>query len=119
MCSGIIPAVDARDGLKSKGTTSRLHPISSGQQIVIDIGIPISEKIITISLTMEPLLNVLIANLRYTAAALRGPLASELQDELFHSKNLPNKKLTALAGEAENLLDEIGLLIQPSVELLS
>ena len=68
---------------------------------------------------MEPLLNVLIANLRYTAAALRGPLASELQDELFHSKNLPNKKLTALAGEAENLLDEIGLLIQPSVELLA
>jgi hypothetical protein len=68
---------------------------------------------------MEPLLNLLIANLRYTAAALQGPLASELHREFHNSRKLPDKKLTALTGEAENLLDEIGLLIQPPVELLA
>lgn len=68
---------------------------------------------------MESLLNILIANLRYTAAQLRGPLHEELQAAIFDPEKLPDKKLSALAGEAEDLLEQISLLIQPSVSLLA
>lgn len=68
---------------------------------------------------MEPLLNLLISNLRYTALQLHGPLHKELQAAIFDPERLPDKKITALAGEAEELLDQISLLIQPSVSLLA
>jgi hypothetical protein len=68
---------------------------------------------------MEPLLNLLISNLRYTTLQLRGPLHKELQAAIFDPERLPDKKITALAGEAEELLDHISLLIQPSVFLLA
>jgi hypothetical protein len=68
---------------------------------------------------MEPLLNLLIENLRNAVDALRGPLESELHSEFHDSAKLPDKKLAVLAGEVENLLDELSLLIQPPVELLA
>jgi len=70
---------------------------------------------------MEPLLNVLIANLRYTAEALRGPLREQLlaQATAPERKELPDQTFVALAGEAQNLLDEVNLLLQPPVETIA
>jgi hypothetical protein len=68
---------------------------------------------------MESLLTVLITTLRYTTDQLRGPLHKELRAAIFDPERLPDKKITALASEVENLLEEIGLLIQPPVSLLA
>lgn len=70
---------------------------------------------------MEPVLNELIVNLQSALGALQmeGPVKSDLYNLLHHPQGLPDKKLTALASEAENLLDSIQKLLQPPVELLA
>lgn len=68
---------------------------------------------------MERVLVNLIASVEAAVAALQGPLSEELQMALHDADKLPDKKLSALAAEAESLLDRAQLLIQPSVELLA
>lgn len=70
---------------------------------------------------MEPLLQVLVANLRYTAAALKGPLREELLTQVRSQErgDLPDRAFAALSAEASDLLGEIGLLLQPPVETLA
>lgn len=70
---------------------------------------------------MEPLLTELIANLRQTTAALKGPLRETLLVQLTSSErgDLPDPQFAALASEAGNLLEELNLLLTPPVEKIA
>jgi hypothetical protein len=68
---------------------------------------------------MERTLINLVASLQAAVSALQGPVKDELQESLHDANKLPDKRLVQLAAEAENLLDQTHLLIQPSVELLA
>jgi len=68
---------------------------------------------------MESTLQELITSSQRTLKLLRGPLAEELRTTLSDAKKLPAKSIYNLTLEAENVLDQISLLIRPSSDILA